>query len=344
MATIKDVARQAGVSISTVSRVINHSAPVIEAKYQAVNRAMLMLNYQPNAHAQALVRRYSNTIGFMMGDIAFPQCGTILQAVESVVTAENKRVVISCGQHYSREEEYQSLEKLLIGSCDAFIIQASYLTDAELVKLLRYRPSAILLGRRVSVLAEQCVYPDYMRAGFRAAQYLTDLGHKKIVFIGGQGSSANRRLLSEGYRLAFREKGLTVSPALLQENANSKEDGYVATQRLLEKSPNFTGLICSNDIIASGALKALQAFGKRVPQQVSVMACEDTGIADYLLPALTTVRFPIEAMAKYAAKLALTRVQQEGYTSLELPENGHGRPFLTVRDSVMAMVYNEFLD
>ena len=338
MATIKDVARQAGVSISTVSRVINQSAPVIEAKYHAVNKAMLMLDYRPNAHAQALVRKYSNTFGLMMGNTTTSLCVRTLMAVEKIVSQESKRLVLSCGKNESQSDEYASLEKLLLSSCDTFVIQAHQLSDMQLVKLLRYHPSAVLLGRRISVLAEQCVYADYFRAGYRSTQYLSDLGHKVIGFINKKGDLAASKLLKEGYHQALKESGITPSSLWVHESGDDTEGGYIATRTLLDRVPNMTALISFNDVMAAGALKALQKAGKRVPQDISLIGCEDTGIADYLSPGLTTMRSPLEKMAEHAARLALSRVEKRGYTSAVSPDIKHFIPTLVVRDSVMPVI------
>ncbi len=338
MATIKDVACMAGVSISTVSRVLNNSAPVINTKRKAVEDAMLNLGYRPNAHAQALVLRYSNTVGVMSVNNTSSIFYSMMQEIAYLLSKDNKQLILSCDQNISAIDELACLKRLLLSSCDTLIVQSDQLSDMELVKLLRFYPTAVIFGRRVSAMAHRCVYPDYKKSGFKATQYLTDLNHKKLGLVIPQGQFVSSQLLREGFQQGLISSGINPTPLLVKEAQPSADGGYQSTKALLATGFDISGIVFSNDIMASGGLKALNEAGKKTPHDLSIIACDDTGIAQYLYPAVTSVRQPIEVMARYATKLALNLVQQPDYTSINLPDKQTFTPVLVVRDSILPMV------
>ena len=341
MVTIKDVAQQASVSISTVSRVINRSAPVIEIKRDAVHKAMTTLNYQPNRHAQALVRKYSNTVGLMVDDISIPWFNQLVQSVGVITEKENKGLFISCGDFQQRKSA-AAIRQLLCSGCDALIIYSSTLSDMELVSLLQDQPTVVLLNRRISVLAEQCISIDYFQAGLEAAHYLIELGHRSIAYLNSSEGLYDSSLKQEGYNTALQNRGLSnISHHLIKNGFPTVEGGYTAMRQLLNEHSEVSAVLAYNDAMASGALKAIKEAGLRVPQNISLIGFDDNAITNHSSPTLTTMRYPIETMAKSAAQLALSLVDGKNYTTLDKPEKLQFQARLIIRESVISCYSQE---
>ena len=341
MATIKDVAQQAGVSVSTVSRVINRSAPVINIKREAVHKAMTTLNYQPNKHAQALVRKYSNTVGLMVDDLSIPWFNQLVRSVGVITEKENKGLFISCGD-FKQPKSAAAIRQLLYSGCDALIIYSSTLSDMELVSLLRDQPTAVLLNRRISALAEHCISVDYFQAGFEAVHYLIELGHKSIAYLNSSEGLYGGSLKQEGYNAALKGRGINSNGYLIKNGFPTTEGGYVAMRQLLNEHSEVSAVLAYNDTMASGALKAIKEAGLHVPQDISLIGFDDSTITSYSSPTLTTMRCPIETMAESAAQLALSLVNGKNYTTLPRPEKLQFQARLIIRESVIPCYTNSF--
>ncbi|ENM5904632.1 substrate-binding domain-containing protein [Vibrio mimicus] len=304
MATIKDVAREAGVSVATVSRVINKSPKASQASIDVVSLAMHKLGYRPNAAARALVNQSTNTIGVLVSDVSDPFFGTLVKAVDTVAHREGKHLLIGNGYHRA-EEERRALELLINSRCDALVIHSKALPDEELIEYANEVKTLVLINRHIPQLADRCISLDNQKGAYLATDFLIRQGHRNIACISSshQIEDADQRIA--GYQQALDEHGISLSSSYIEKASPDSEGGEQAMTNLLVKSLPFTAVVAYNDNMAAGALLVLEENGHSVPEQVSVIGFDDALISRYLRPRLTTVRYPIQLMAEKATQLAL---------------------------------------
>ena len=309
MANIKDVAKLAGVSISTVSRVVNNTAGVARNKKEAVVRAMSELDYKPNSFAKALVSNKSDTLGLVVGDLGDPFFSLLMRGVEKVASHYNKQLLVSSG-HHDPEREKEAILSLIDRRCDAIVVHSKALSDYQVMELLESQTSSVIINRSIQGFEERCIYLDNRKAGEMATRYLLEHGHRHIAFI--SRSSENKHLELEdtrdryqGYQEALLAHSIFPDTGLLSKNQPDEQGGYNATIELLNRKVEFTAIFAYNDAMAAGCMMALRERKVQVPNDVSVMGVDDVLLAHFLNPGLTTVRYPIEAMGTAAASLAL---------------------------------------
>ncbi|MGF1769388.1 substrate-binding domain-containing protein, partial [Enterovibrio makurazakiensis] len=316
MATIKDVAREAGVSVATVSRVINKSPKTSESSINAVNNAMSKLGYRPNAAARALVSQSTNTVGVLVGDVSDPFFGTLVKAVDNVAHEHGKHLLISNGYHRA-EEERNAIELLINNRCEALVIHSKGLSDEELIGYAQEVKGMVIINRHIPQLAERCISLDNRKGAYLATEYLIQQGHTKIACIASSHDIEDASDRVSGYLAALSDHDVSLSSndvehnEYIEYNEPNSEGGEVAMTRLLAQSLEITGVVAYNDYMASGALSVLDEHGIKVPEQVSMMGFDDGLIARYIHPRLTTVRYPIQMMADKAARLALALARSE---------------------------------
>ena len=322
MANIKDVARLAGVSISTVSRVVNNSAGVAHRKKEAVLHAMTELNYKPNSFAKALVNQKSDTVGLVVGDLGDPFFSLLMKGVEKVTNKYNKQLLVSAG-HHDPEQESKAIRSLIERRCDALIVHTKSLADYHVMELLDSQPAAVLINRNIHGFAGRCIYLDNRKAGELATNHLIEQGHSRIAFLSRHSESRHLELEDarerlQGYQEALINHGIMPDRKLVARHQPDEQGGYQATMELLNRNTDFTAIFTYNDAMAAGCMTALRERKIQVPNDVSVLGFDDVLLAGYLNPGLTTIRYPIEAMAERAAELALSLSDQTDFVNNEL--------------------------
>ncbi|MEZ8142089.1 DNA-binding transcriptional regulator GalS [Enterovibrio norvegicus FF-33] len=310
MATIKDVAKEAGVSVATVSRVINKSPKTSESSIASVTNAMSKLGYRPNAAARALVSQSTNTVGVLVGDVSDPFFGTMVKAVDNVAHEHGKHILISNGYHRP-EEERNAIELLINNRCNALVIHAKGLSDEELIGYAKEVKGMVIINRHIPDLAERCISLDNRKGAYLATEYLINHGHTKIACIASSQNIEDASQRVEGYLAALKDNNITLSKSHIEYAEPNSDGGEIAMTNLLNKSLEITGVVAYNDYMASGALSVLDENSIKVPEQVSMMGFDDGLIARYVYPRLTTVRYPIEMMADKAARLALALARED---------------------------------
>ncbi|ENR5392297.1 MULTISPECIES: substrate-binding domain-containing protein [Providencia] len=329
MATIKDVAKEAGVSVATVSRVINQSPKASQASIASVKNAMNKLGYRPNAAARALVNQSSNTIGVLVNDVSDPFFGVMVKAVDAVAHKNGKHILICNGYHNAKEER-QSIELLINNRCDALVIHSKALDDAELLQYANEVPSMVLINRHIDEIATRCISLNNYKGAYLATEHLIRHGHTKIAYISSnhQIEDAIQRL--QGYRDALKNNGIQLSDSYVEYGTPYGEGGEQAMTNLLIKSLEITAVVGYNDFMAAGAIAVLDENEIHSPEQVSVIGFDDVLIARYIHPRLTTIRYPIQMMAEKATQLALSLARGEKTTGESLIYS----PTLVQRNSV----------
>jgi LacI family transcriptional regulator len=329
MSTIKDVAKEAGVSIATVSRVVNKSPKASKSAIDAVTNAMHKLGYRPNAAAKALVSKKTDTIGVLVGDVSDPFFGLLIKTVDKIAYKNGKHTLIGNGYH-DPQQEREAIELLIKNRCDVLIIHSKGLKDEELISYAKEIKGMVLINRLIEELADRCVSLDNYKGAYLATECLIRHGHTKIACIASNHSIEDTDERKLGYLAALKNHGIKLRENYIESGAPDAEGGMKAMTNLLTKSIDITAVIAYNDYMAAGALSVAQENGIHIPDKLSIIGFDDGLIARYLYPRLTTVHYPIELMAEKAAILALKLANNE---SIE-PEPLHFSPTIVRRDSV----------
>ena len=331
MATIKDVAKLAGVSVATVSRVINHSPKASENSRQAVFSAMAQLQYHPNANARALAQQSTETIGLVVGDVSDPFFGAMVKAVDEIAWQTGNFLLIGNGYHNEKKER-QAIEQLMRHRCAALVVHAKKIPDDELANLMQQMPGMVLLNRSLPAYQQRCIALDDRYGAWLATRHLIQQGHDRIAFICSTHTISDAEERLQGYYDALKEYHLPCNERLVAFGEPDEVGGEQAMTELLGRGRNFTAVACYNDSMAAGALAVLSDNGIRVPEEMSLIGFDDVLVSRYVRPRLTTIRYPIVTMAQQAAELALALANNQ-----PLPEvTNMFNPTLVRRHSVGA--------
>ncbi|VFS83094.1 Galactose operon repressor [Raoultella terrigena] len=291
MATIKDVARLAGVSVATVSRVINNSPKASEASRQSVSTAMEALNYHPNANARALAQQSTETVGLVVGDVSDPFFGAMVKAVEQVAYNTGNFLLIGNGYH-SIQKERQAIEQLIRHRCAALVVHAKMIPDDELAGLMKQIPGMVLINRILSGFEQRCVALDDRYGAWLATRHLIQQGHTRIGYLCSNHAISDAEDRLQGYYDALKESGIAINDRLVTFAEPDESGGEQAMTELLGRGRNFTAVASYNDSMAAGAMGVLNDNGIDVPREISLIGFDDVLISRYVRPRLTTVRYP----------------------------------------------------
>ncbi|ATG53023.1 LacI family transcriptional regulator [Brachybacterium vulturis] len=311
--TLDDVARHAGVSASTVSRVLAGKNVVRSSTVLRVQETARRLGYVVNPHARVLAGGTSTTIGFLVRAMFGPAFSALASGVEAEAAERGSLIMISTTRgDPDREAE---LVKMMRDQRAAAVILVgeAHIDDAYELRMATYADALTAVGSRL-VLAGRppltsrpnvaSVQYDNVAAGHVATQHLLELGHRRILCATVTGMSTSSERLA-GYRAAHAEAGLPVDDDLILEGSSTAEGTEDLVSRALSAGLNFTAVLAITDVLATGALRALRRAGVEIPDAVSVTGIDDDPTAADLDPALTTVRIPFEEVGRVAAKLCL---------------------------------------
>ena len=311
--TIRDIARHSGFSPSTVSIVLNH-APL--ARYIAaqtkerIAKTARRLGYTPNQLARSLRSRRNHSVGVMVFDLTDPFCTPILRGIESSLY-QASYVPLFADAHNERSRFERSLEMLLERRIEGLVVVANWLlVDINLLADLEKRrlPTAII-GRDLKPNSVSSVMVDNEAGARLAVEHLHTLGHRQIAFIRGPNALADSGLRWKGIRAFARAAKLRIDSKLVVDLPGSFEPnpgfeaGFKLTEDLLRRKRPFSALLAFDDMTALGAIRALVKAGIKVPEQCSVIGFDDVAPAALSVPALTTVRQPMEMMGATAVTI-----------------------------------------
>lgn len=305
MITIRDVARLAGVSVATVSRVLNNSSAVTADTRDAVLQAVDSLGYRPNANAQALATQVSDTIGVVVMDVSDPFFGALVKAVDTVAQRLHKHVLISNSWH-QEDKERHAIEVLIRQRCNALVVHAKTLSDEELASFMQQVPGMVMVNRIVPGFAHRCVSLDNVAGALMATRMLLQQGHSRIGYLCSSHDIEDVQQRREGWEQALAEQGIRPQESWIASGEPDMQGGEAAMVELLGRNVHLSALFAYNDGMAAGALTALKDNGIQVPQHFSLIGFDDIPMSRYTDPQLTTVRYPIVSMAKLATELALS--------------------------------------
>jgi LacI family transcriptional regulator len=303
--TSSDIAKAAGVSQSTVSRVLNGNPRVARQTRERVAGVIEQLGYTPNAVARGLATRRTQLVGVVVSDVTNPFYPELLEAIEHQLTAHALKMILSNAGERPEDSYMRVLEEHRV---DGIVFTAATI-DSEVVRTLAHRRFPIVVANR-SVDGVECdsVTGDNEAGARAAAQHLLDLGHRRIgVLSGHPGASTSRDRLA-GFVAALADAEAEPDPALIRVGWYSYEVAYREAVELLTLDAPPTAIFCLNDLMAFAAINAAVAVGREVPRELSVVGFDDIRMASWERFQLTTVRQPLAEMARTSADLMAQRI------------------------------------
>lgn len=318
-ATIDDVAARAGVSIKTVSRVVNREPNVSEAMREKVGKAIAELNYRPNLSARNLASQRARVIALVYDDPSAyeaPSGGFILRMQDGVLRAcreaDYRFIIYPC--RYQSPAIDQELKALIEHARPHGIVLAAPLSNMpRIVRAISSTGTPMVrLSPGTADGDPHSVMTNDREISAQMTRYLASLGHRRIAFIKGhvQHKAVGNRYV--GYLDGLRESGLAIDATMVEQGDNSFASGEAAGRRLLGLKVPPTAIFAANDDMAAGVIRAAALLGVAVPERLSVAGCDDIALASQLCPTLTTIRQPLEAMAEHAALALIHDAQKSG--------------------------------
>lgn len=329
MATIKHVAARAGVSFTTVSHVVNGTRPVSDQVRSKVEAAIAELGYVPSGVARSLRVRATGTLGLLLPNASNPYFAELARGIEDHAE-RNGYSVILCNSDDDIDKQLRYLRVLLERRIDGLIV-ATVASDAAFAEALaNLRVPLVLVDRSLDGVDADQLRVDHEQGAYLATRHLLELGHRRIVCIGGPASTQVAQLRAAGYQRALAEAGIEAKAVV--DCPFTSPAGHAAAQTLLSAELRPTAIFAGNDMIALGVLRAAAERGLQVPQQLSVVGFDDIEVSRYLHPALTTVGQCIGQLGEQVAARLLERIRTPGLAvSQQLIE-----PILVLRESSAA--------
>lgn len=326
--TIFDVAKLAGVSISSVSRVINNRQKTKESTSQNVIEAINKLNYLPNIVAQGLATKRIKTIGIIITDITNPFLAELVREAEKKANDFNYNVIF-CNTDESVEREAKYIKVLSNSLVSGFIISATRMSDENIYNLKNNSIPFVLINRYLLGNNIPCVRCDYSSGMQKAVHHLVKKGHKKILLLNGPKNSQASRLKEENYINLLAKYDILYNPDLNQTCQPNKESGFSCLNKVIDNGIQFTAIITYNDLIALGALEALRNRKIRVPHNIAMVSFGDSILAAHSNPPLTSIHLDSALLGKLSMEMLIKIIEGEDLDNKEIVL----KPKLIVRES-----------
>lgn len=299
MATIKDVAQRAGVSIATVSYVLNRKERVSARAERRVRSAIKALRYTPSGTARKLRLGRGSVIGFVADNIANRFPAHVVHGLATVAAAKGYTVLIS-DLHDDASAEPRALDLLLHEQVEAIVYCGFGATEERLLQIHRAGTPVVVVDKPPRSQALPTVLIDNAANVRLALDHLYALGHRHIRFISGDPNNRNTGLRNEAFRAFMRRHRLPCRESHILDGAYSLQHGYRAALRLLEEEPGFTAVFCGDDMIAFGAMAGFKSRGQRIPEDIAVAGFANDPLAGAVDPGLTTIHYPMVEMGRRA--------------------------------------------
>ena len=310
MVTMREVAENAGVSIATVSHVINGTRFVSPEVRKRVKNVMQELGYRPNSLARSLRIGESKTIGMIVPDVANQFFADISRQIENISFQQDYSVIL-CNSDNDVEKQLSYISTLLKKQVDGVIFISAGESSEHLEQLSLSQVPVVVVDRDVALAYADVVLLDNKDAGYKATRHLTDLGHKRIACISGPNDLAPSMLRVEGFKNALADAGITCKKKYIVLGDFLFSGGENAMNTLLNQDPIPTAVFALNDMMAIGAITAIRRAGLHVPQDISIVGFDDIRMASAVSPALTTISQPVEQMAQIAAELLINKIKSK---------------------------------
>lgn len=309
---IKEVAKKAGVSVATVSRVLNHPESVAPDTKQRILDVIQELEYTPNWFARGLNFNKTDTIGLLIPNILNPSYMEIAKGVEDVSHQKNYNTLLCNGEN-AIEKERKYVDILVKRRVDGIVLVSSLLESDDIENITKQGIPVVLIGEnRGDIKGIPIVRIDCEGAAYKAVRHLIDIGYKDIAIIYGSTPEKENKRKVDGYRQALAEEGITEREGYLQEAPNTIEGGYIAGKRLNDLKQRPRAIFTSSDLLAFGAIDAMKDHGVKVPEEVAFVGFDNIRMSNLIEPKLTTVEKPMHKMGVVGARLLFDIIDTKG--------------------------------
>ncbi len=308
--TIFDVAKEAGVSKSTVSRVLNDKCDVNEKTRKKIQNVMEKLNYYPNSSARSLVTKKTHTIGLVVPDITDPFFLQFIKGAQDVGFTNNYNMML-VSSNWQVKDEWRYLKFLEEDRVDGvLIISGRNISDSYIEFLESEKTPIVIVDRMLDKNIIPTVNVDNVNGAYITAKHLLENGHRKIAMVMGPSNMQAALNRSVGYRKAMKEYKIEVSEELIYEGDFSEESGYLATQKILKDWNDITAIFYSNDSMAIGGLRVFKEKGISVPDDLSIVGCDNIRELSLIDPPLTTLSQPRYKMGYSGMELLINIIEE----------------------------------
>ncbi len=308
MVSSRDVAREAGVSQATVSRVINNNPAVSAAVRERVLESMRQLGYAPNANARALITGRTNLLGLMVSNITNPFYPEVVQAVAAAALRHGYNLIL-CNAEEEPRLQAEYLRLLMQQRVGGIVISSLLSSSRAFVEpLAAMKQPIVLINRVIDGIDVDTVVIDNAAGGRLATEHLAELGHREIAYVGGRPDTSTNRDRFRGYRTALRKRGVKLDRGLVTIGDYSRSSGYQAMNALLRSGHQPTAAVCADDTLAYGCLDAVSDAGLSSPEDLAIIGFDDSPLASMRQIGLSSIQTPMEEMGETAISLLLSRI------------------------------------
>jgi LacI family transcriptional regulator len=306
-AKLEDIARESGFSIATVSRVLSNSKyPVRASVREKILETAQTMGYHPNMIARSLRTDQTNTIGILVDDLLSPFSPPVVRGIQDRLK-ENNFFSLIVNSDWDLEQEQAGIVSLLSRPVDGIIfVEYSHLTSSE--PLTNANKPGVFVHRLFGTSIKNSVVPDDIHGASLAVEHLIHLGHRSIAYISGLETWHNSKERLEGYKKVLEKHGIPLVEEWIMVGDWEVEGGYMGAQRLLQLENRPTAIFAANDLMALGAIYAIQDAGLSVPNDIAVVGYDNREFAWIVRPSITTVEMPVYEMGRIAAEILLQQI------------------------------------
>lgn len=318
MSNIRDVARAAGYSVATISRVLNHPGSVSPATLEKVYEVMREMDYTPNTYARGLALDKSNSIALVLPDVLDQSYIKIAKGIEEIAHKKGYFVFL-CNSENNADKERNYLDMLIKGRrVDGIIMVNSLLKDDELYSLQKEKVPFVLAGRKRSLSNINAVYVDYSKGGYEAAKHLISLGYSRIGYISNKNIAFEDEEKFTGFKQALNEHSLKIYQEYIVDTEKSIRGGTLAAKKLLHEKNTPEAIFVSCDPAALAVLKYMDSHNKNVPEDIAIVGFDDVEMTELVSPRLSTISFPAYKLGLLSARLLFDDIDDQNYESQEI--------------------------
>lgn len=310
MANIREVAKRAGVSVATVSRVLNHPSSVSPSTMDLVLKTMKDMKYTPNGLARGLALNKTSTIALLVPNILNPLYPQVAKGVEDVAHQKGYNILL-CNTEENRGKEQAYIEMLLEKRVDGFILTTSQLKEESLNQIKDRKIPFVMVGSNIKSIDANMVFTDYEAGAYQITQHLLDIGYREIAHVTGKMPLIESMEKKKGYEKALRERSISLNKNWIVEGNNEIEGGYLAAKKLILSKRLPQAIFAGNDLMAMGAMDAIKSNGLKIPKDIAVVGFDDIRMASLIEPKLTTVSQPVYKMGLIAGRLLFENIENK---------------------------------
>ncbi len=313
---IRHIAKQAGVSVATVSRVLNHPENVAEKTRERIERIIEEAEYTPNWFARSLNFDRTGTIGLMIPHILNSVYMEIAKGVEDVAHQKGY-IALMCNEENDEKKGRTYLDQMVKRRVDGIVFICSSLGEQDFQMLEEQNVPMVFIGEHENVSGQHVVGVDCQQAARKATEHLLGIGHERIAMIYGTEPRVENEYKVSGYKETLKAAGMSVRNEYLREADNSIEGGYLGAKKMMELETPPQAIFATSDYLAFGIMDALKDKKLRIPEDVAVVGFDNIRMANLVEPKLTTIEMPLHKMGVYGARLLFDIIEGEEETEEE---------------------------